>query len=80
MWGYVAMQIMQEAVDHEGNVVLVETADGGPNDIDAHFNGVDAHAHIQSVHPVAGGGVDVQIHIDPEDQFDEAREVQPGGV
>lgn len=75
-----AFKIMQEAIDHEGNVVLVETADGGPNDIDAHFNGIDAHAHIQSVHPVAGGGVDVQIHIDPEDQFDEAREVQPGGV
>ncbi len=74
------VQLMQEALDHEGNIVLVESSQGGPGTLDAHLNGIDAHAHVQSVHPGASGGLDVQIHIDPQDQLDEAAEVQPGGV
>ena len=74
------VQLMQEALDHEGNVILVESSQGGPGSLDAHLNGIDAHAHVQSVHPDASGGIDVQIHIDPQDQLDEAAEVQPGGV
>lgn len=69
---------MQEAVDSDGNVVLIESGDG--NGVDANINGIDAHAHIQSVRPDPSGGVNVQIHIDPEDQVDESYEVQPGGV
>ena len=71
---------MQEALDHEGNVILVESSQGGPGTLDAHLNGIDAHAHVQSVHPGPSGGIDVQIHIDPEDQIDESSEVFPGGV
>jgi len=72
--------MMQEAVDNEGNVILVESSEGGHNRLDAHLNGIDAHAHVQSVQPGPSGGVDVRIHIDEQDQFDENMEVQPGGI
>lgn len=71
---------MQEAVDHEGNIILVESEGVDAGRLDAHINGINAHARIQSVRPDPSGGVDVQIHIDPEDRLDETREVQPGGV
>lgn len=74
------VQLMQEALDQEGNVILIESSRGTPGTLDAHLNGIDAHAHVQSAHPDASGGIDVQIHIDPQDQLDEATEVQPGGV
>ena len=61
---------MQEALDGDGNVILVESSHNGHGMLEAHLNGVDPHAHVQSVQPGPSGGVDLQIHIDPQAQLD----------
>jgi predicted aspartyl protease len=61
---------MVEMEDSEGNIILMERMDGHGG-VQAHINGRDVNAHVQSVHMDPSGALDVRLQIDGPVQEDE---------